>query len=128
MTTVDTDASPGSSSTDKNNNNKKKVLIVGAGVAGTALAARLSQVKGLQVTVVEKNGFTGGRCSLLHAHSEDGHYRFDRGPSLLLLPKLFQETFEDCKTTLEQEGIQLVQCDPNCVQFSLFPLIAVPLS
>lgn len=40
------------------------MVIVGAGVAGTALAARLARA-GLDVTVVEKNPFTGGRCSLI---------------------------------------------------------------
>jgi phytoene desaturase (3,4-didehydrolycopene-forming) len=39
--------------------------------------------------------------------------RFDQGPSLLLLPRLFRETFEDLDTTLEDEGVQLVKCEPN---------------
>jgi phytoene desaturase (3,4-didehydrolycopene-forming) len=39
--------------------------------------------------------------------------RFDQGPSLLLLPELFHETFADFGTTLEQEGVKLVKCDPN---------------
>jgi len=41
------------------------VVIVGAGAGGVALAARLAAT-GCKVTVVEKNGFTGGRCSLIH--------------------------------------------------------------
>lgn len=47
---------------------KKKpssVIIVGAGVGGVATAARLAAA-GINVTVVEKNDFTGGRCSLIH--------------------------------------------------------------
>jgi hypothetical protein len=39
--------------------------------------------------------------------------RFDQGPSLLLLPELFRETFADFGTSLEQEGVRLVKCDPN---------------
>lgn len=39
--------------------------------------------------------------------------RFDQGPSLLLLPKLFQETFLDLDTSLEKEGVQLLKCTPN---------------
>jgi threonine dehydrogenase-like Zn-dependent dehydrogenase len=46
---------------------KPSVIIVGAGVGGVATAARLKKA-GLQVTVVEKNDFTGGRCSLIHRH------------------------------------------------------------
>jgi phytoene desaturase (3,4-didehydrolycopene-forming) len=59
--------------------------------------------------VIEKNDFTGGRCSLIH---KDGH-RFDQGPSLLLLPDLFREAFVDLDTTLEDEGIELRKCEPN---------------
>ncbi|KAK3355253.1 putative phytoene dehydrogenase AL-1 [Neurospora tetraspora] len=87
----------------------RSAIIVGAGAGGIAIAARLAKA-GVDVTVLEKNDFTGGRCSLIH--TKDG-YRFDQGPSLLLLPGLFRETFEDLGTTLEQEGVELLQCFPN---------------
>ncbi|KAI4116456.1 MAG: hypothetical protein LQ345_003131 [Seirophora villosa] len=86
----------------------KTAIVVGAGVGGVATAARLANA-GFDVTVFEKNNFTGGRCSLIH--HED--YRFDQGPSLLLLPGLFKETFEDLGTSLEDEGVQLLKCEPN---------------
>jgi cation diffusion facilitator CzcD-associated flavoprotein CzcO len=38
---------------------------IGAGVGGVATAARLAKA-GFKVTVLEKNDFTGGRCSLIH--------------------------------------------------------------
>jgi phytoene desaturase (3,4-didehydrolycopene-forming) len=64
---------------------RKKAIVVGAGVGGTATAARLAHA-GLDVEVYEKNEFSGGRCSLIH---HDG-YRFDqvgsRLPSSLLYP------------------------------------------
>src|SRR3954470_5909875 len=82
--------------------------IVGAGVGGIATAARLAKA-GFSVTVVEKNNFTGGRCSLIHHEG----FRFDQGPSLLLLPRLFHLTFEELGTSLEAEGVQLLKCDPN---------------
>ncbi|ORY05471.1 hypothetical protein BCR34DRAFT_571923 [Clohesyomyces aquaticus] len=87
---------------------QKSVIIVGAGVGGVATAARLAKA-GFDVTVVEKNDFTGGRCSLIH---RDG-YRFDQGPSLLLLPYLFHSTFHDLGTSMEEEGIELIKCEPN---------------
>lgn len=59
--------------------------------------------------MLEKNSFTGGRCSLIH---HDG-YRFDQGPSLVLLPKMFKETFHDLDTSLEDEGVELLKCEPN---------------
>lgn len=52
---------------------RKKAIVVGAGVGGTATAARLAHA-GLDVEVYEKNEFSGGRCSLIH---HDG-YRFDQ--------------------------------------------------
>jgi heterodisulfide reductase subunit A-like polyferredoxin len=45
--------------------------VAGAGVGGVATAARLAKA-GYRVTVVEKNGFTGGRCSLIH---DNGYVR-----------------------------------------------------
>lgn len=39
--------------------------------------------------------------------------RFDQGPSLLLLPKLFQELFHDLDTSLEAENVHLKKCEPN---------------
>ncbi|MCJ1473465.1 ATP-binding cassette transporter CGR1 [Lambiella insularis] len=87
---------------------QKTAFIVGAGIGGVATAARLAKA-GFNVTVFEKNDFTGGRCSLIH---HDG-YRFDQGPSLLLLPHLFRETFHDLDTSLEAEGVELLKCEPN---------------
>lgn len=83
-------------------------IVVGAGTGGVATAARLAKA-GFQVTVFEKNDFTGGRCSLLH----HGGYRFDQGPSLLLLPKMFQECFYDLDTSMEAEGVHILKCEPN---------------
>lgn len=87
---------------------QKTAIIVGAGAGGVATAARLAKA-GFKVVVFEKNNFTGGRCSLI----EYNGYRFDQGPSLLLLPHLFRETFADLGTSLEAEGVQLLKCEPN---------------
>ncbi|KAG0650247.1 Phytoene desaturase [Hyphodiscus hymeniophilus] len=87
---------------------KQTAIVVGAGVGGVATAARLAKA-GFSVTVLEKNSFTGGRCSLINYKG----YRFDQGPSLLLLPKLFEETFHDLDTSLSAEGVSLLKCEPN---------------
>ncbi|OTB03981.1 hypothetical protein M426DRAFT_23298 [Hypoxylon sp. CI-4A] len=86
----------------------KKAIVIGAGAGGVATAARLAK-SGFSVTVLEKNSFIGGRCSLIH---HEGH-RFDQGPSLLLLPKLFMEAFHDLDTSLEAEGVELLRCPTN---------------
>ncbi|THC90851.1 hypothetical protein EYZ11_009682 [Aspergillus tanneri] len=84
------------------------VLVIGAGAGGVATATRLAK-KGFKVTVVEKNSSIGGRCSLFRHNG----FRFDQGPSLLLMPELFHETFADLDTTMEDEGIKLEKCEPN---------------
>ncbi|KAI0426901.1 phytoene dehydrogenase [Xylaria sp. FL1042] len=87
---------------------RQNAIVIGAGAGGIATAARLAKA-GFSVTVLEKNPFVGGRCSLI---THNGH-RFDQGPSLLLLPKLFREAFFDLGTTLEAEGVELLQCPTN---------------
>ncbi|KAM0789932.1 hypothetical protein ACM66B_006772 [Microbotryomycetes sp. NB124-2] len=84
-------------------------IVVGAGAGGVSAACRLSHA-GFDVTVIEQHAQVGGRCSLMHT---DKGYRFDVGPSLLLLPRLFEQAFEDVGTSMQQEGIELVRCDPN---------------
>lgn len=113
----------------KDSGSRPSVIVVGAGVGGVATAARLAAA-GCKVTVVEKNKFSGGRCSLIHRDGyvrcstpplhpnssgsrADTIQRFDQGPSLLLLPQLFHETFQDLGTSLDAEGVKLVKCEPN---------------
>lgn len=86
-----------------------KVIIIGAGVGGTATAARLSK-KGFQVEVYEKNAYNGGRCSLIHYN---GH-RFDQGPSLYLMPKIFEQLFQDLGEDIENH-IDLLKCPSNYI-------------
>ncbi|KAH9817696.1 hypothetical protein DFH28DRAFT_1081292 [Melampsora americana] len=88
---------------------KKKVIIIGAGVGGLATAARLARA-GLDVTVVEKNNFSGGRCSLIE---KDG-FRFDRGPSFYLMPEVFDDLFDDLNEKV-QDWYELKKCEPNYI-------------
>ena len=74
----------------------KHVLIIGAGVGGTVLAARLSKL-GHRVTVLEKGEKVGGRCSSL---TNEGH-RWDQGPSLYLMPEIFEQAFRDLDEKVE---------------------------
>ena len=64
-------------------------VVIGSGVAGLASAIRLA-VLGLQVTVLEKNSYPGGKLS----HFEKDGFQFDSGPSLFTQPYNIEELFE----------------------------------
>src|SRR4051812_32322079 len=84
-----------------------RVAGVGAGVGGLAAAIRL-RGRGYDGAVYEKNGTIGGRGNLL----EDGGYRFDVGPSLLLMPDVFRELFAFAGENLD-ERVRMVKMEPN---------------
>lgn len=65
----------------------KRIVIVGAGMAGLAAAARLAKA-GHQVTIFEANQI-GGKC---HTERING-FAFDTGPSLLTLPAVYRDLF-----------------------------------
>jgi len=65
-----------------------RVVVVGAGVGGLAVAARLAS-GGHRVTVLEAAGDVGGKLGVLE---RDG-FRFDTGPSLLTMPWVFEDLF-----------------------------------
>lgn len=67
---------------------KPTAIVIGAGIGGIAAAARLEK-NGYDVTVLEKESTPGGRCSQI---VRDGH-RFDVGPTLFLMPEVWEETF-----------------------------------
>ncbi|KDN52487.1 phytoene desaturase [Tilletiaria anomala UBC 951] len=71
------------------------------------MAARLGKL-GYKVTVFEKNEFSGGRCSLIHAN---GH-RWDQGPSLYLMPELFERAFKDLGEDVKNH-YALHTCNPT---------------
>ncbi len=66
-----------------------KVIIIGAGVAGTATAIRLA-ASGMEVTVYDKNPDVGGKLTLLQ---QDG-FTWDKGPSLFTQPQNIEALFE----------------------------------
>ena len=83
------------------------MIVVGAGVGGLSAAAHLAR-RGVQVTVVEKNAHAGGRCSQFE---RDGH-RFDDGPTLFVLPHLYEQEFAALGERL-REHLDLRRVDPT---------------
>ncbi|KAK1147245.1 hypothetical protein N8T08_001984 [Aspergillus melleus] len=89
-------------------------VIVGAGAGEIAAATQLAR-QGFKVQVLERYESLGGRCSLLY---KDG-FRFDQGPSLVLMPELFRRAFEDLGTSMKNEGVSMLRCEPNyCIWFA----------
>lgn len=66
-----------------------KAIVVGAGIAGIAIAIRLA-VRGYSVEVFEAGSATGGKLSEIQADS----FRFDAGPSLFTMPQYVDELFQ----------------------------------
>ena len=83
-----------------------RVAVVGAGLGGLAVAARLSAL-GHGVTVLEQGDDLGGK---LGRYARDGH-AFDTGPSLLTLPQVLQDLFDATGAPLS-DSVELVRLDP----------------
>jgi phytoene desaturase len=84
-----------------------KVVVVGAGVGGLAAAVRLA-FAGHAVTVVEQGDAVGGKAG---RWVSDG-FTFDTGPSLLTMPWVFEELFEQTGAPLAASGVELMRIEP----------------
>jgi len=88
-----------------------RVVVIGAGMGGLAVAARLA-AQGHTVTVVEQADTYGGK---LGRYERDG-FVFDTGPSLLTLPAVYRDLF--LKTAVRRRGaaledrVDLIPLDP----------------
>ena len=86
---------------------KPSAIVIGAGIGGIATAARLAK-NGYDVTVLEKNETAGGRCNQF---IKDGH-RFDIGPTLFLMPEVWEETFASLGERMS-DHLDLRRIDPT---------------
>lgn len=69
----------------------KKAIIIGAGISGLSIAARLLH-KGFKVEIYEKNSLVGGQTSRLTFDK----FNFDLTASILMIPKDYIEVFTYC--------------------------------
>ncbi len=69
-------------------NDRRAAVVVGAGLGGLSAAIRLAS-RGWRVSVYEASETVGGKAGTME---RDG-YRFDTGPSLFTMPKVFEELF-----------------------------------
>jgi phytoene desaturase len=84
-----------------------KAIIIGSGMGGLATALRLAY-QGFDVSVFEKQSHPGGRSNLL----ADGGYRFDMGPTILVMKEAFESTYQAIGQDFNNR-LDLVQLDPN---------------
>ena len=86
---------------------RSSVVVIGAGIGGLSAATHLARA-GMTVTVVEKGAAAGGRCGRL---VRDGH-RFDTGPTLFVMPRLYESEFRALGTSMGEQ-LQLRRVDPT---------------
>lgn len=99
--------------------NSATIAIVGAGVGGLSIACRIASSPDLpaftKVIVLEKNSreMVGGRCgSFIRDVSGFGKFRFERGPSLLLLKNVYLDLFRECGKDPKDYNLRIEQCVP----------------
>jgi phytoene desaturase len=86
---------------------KQTAIVIGAGIGGIATAARLAK-NGFDVTVLEKEATPGGRANQI---VREGH-RFDIGPTLFLMPEIWEETFASLGEKMS-DHLDLRRIDPT---------------
>lgn len=84
-----------------------RAIVIGAGVGGLTAAMKLAH-RGWQVDLYEKQDVPGGRCGRIEA----GGFRWDLGPTIMLMPFVFERAFASVGRRLE-DYLTLVRCDPN---------------
>ena len=99
----------------------QKVVIVGGGIGGLATAARIAAEMGESrdgfppphITILEKNPIVGGRSGSFDVSIPNyGIFRHEQGPSLLLLPHVYERLFQDCGSSANEYGLHMRPCNP----------------
>jgi phytoene desaturase len=83
-----------------------RVVVIGAGMGGLAVAARLARQRH-SVVVCEQSGTYGGKVG---TYERDG-FVFDTGPSLLTLPAVYRDLFLKTGSALE-DNVELIPVEP----------------
>ncbi|MFP4975435.1 phytoene desaturase family protein [Paenibacillus sp. CN-4] len=82
-----------------------RVAVIGGGIGGLTAALLLSR-QGQEVTLYEQESKVGGRT----AFEEEGPFRIDKGPTIVLLPEMLLGILEEAG--IPAERVPLLRCDP----------------
>jgi len=85
----------------------KRVGVIGSGLAGLAAACTLA-ARGYSVEIFEKNPWLGGKAAQLN----QGGFRFDMGPTILIQPSVLRKIFSEAGRKLE-DYLTMVRLDPQ---------------
>lgn len=104
---------PASTESSASAGSGKTAVVVGAGVGGLAMAGRLARA-GYKVQLLEKNDLVGGRCQSYTPPEAEG-YRWDTGPSLLLMPSKYRDAFEALGENFD-DHVEIRRVEPTAVR------------
>lgn len=81
--------------------------VVGSGLGGLSAACVLA-ARGYAVSVFEKNSWIGGKAAVLN----EGGYRFDMGPTILICPSVLRKIFSEAGRDLSRY-LDLIPLEPQ---------------
>ncbi|MFO0891559.1 MAG: phytoene desaturase family protein [Isosphaeraceae bacterium] len=88
-----------------------RIGVIGGGLGGLATACTLA-ARGYSVVLFERNPWLGGKAAVL----SEGGFRFDMGPTILLMPSVLRRIFAEAGRELERE-LDLIPLDPQWRSF-----------
>lgn len=93
--------------------NRKRVIIIGGGVGGLTVAAKLMSFNEYKVTIYEKNDKVGGRCSAFCHEEQDKNssqkYKFEQGAILYLFHDVYVKVFNSLGVANLEDVIEFVK-------------------
>jgi diapolycopene oxygenase len=88
-----------------------RIGVIGGGLGGLASACTLA-ARGYDVILFEKNAWLGGKVAVL----SEGGFRFDMGPTILLMPSVLERIFTEAGRDL-RDKLDLIPLDPQWRSF-----------
>ena len=88
-----------------------RIGVIGGGLGGLAAACTLA-ARGYEVVAFEKNRWLGGKAAVL----SEGGFRFDMGPTILLMPSVLERIFCRGRARLERRA----RSDPSRPAMAIF--------